>query len=211
MRDMSTNKSLLQNARADPNSQAWFKLHAIYEPLIAGWIARAGVEQSDIGDISQEVLQALASGLPKFEHNGRAGAFRNWLKMITVNRCRRHWDKKRRQLPITKSTTLDPDIATLDQISDPKSELSLLWDREHDEYVMQKALELVRHDFDETTYQIFVRYGLQGEDAKSLAEEFGINVGQVYKAKFRVLDRIKREVHDLVSFPEAHSRETDKE
>lgn len=210
MSELSTSKSLLQNAKADPASEAWFQLHSIYEPLIVGWAARAGIEQSDIGDVSQEVLQALASDLPKFEHNGRAGAFRNWLKVITVNRCRRYWEKKKRRLPIAKWDDLDSEMAILDQISDPTSELSVQWDKEHDQFVMQKALELVRHEFDESTYQIFLRYGLQGEEAKSLAEEFDVSVGQVYKSKFRVLDRIKREVHDLISFPDEPAKETDR-
>lgn len=199
---MSTSKSLLQHAQADPESEAWFKLFSIYEPLIVGWIARSGIRESDIGDVSQEVLQALANSIGEFEHNGRAGAFRNWLKTMTANRCRRYWDWKKRQLPLADANKLDSSFTVLDHIADPKSELSKLWDEEHDQFVMRKALELVKHEFDETTYRIFVRYGLNGEQAKDLAEEFGVSAGQVYKAKFRVLNRIKQEIHDLISFPD---------
>ena len=199
-RKLSTSKSLLEVAKADPQSQAWFKLFSIYEPLIVGWIARTGIHNSDIADVSQEVLQSVARDLQRFEHNGRAGAFRNWLKTMTINRCRRYWDWKKRQLQLTEPDKLSAQLNTLDLIADPKSDMSRLWDKEHDQFVLNKALDLVKHEFDEMTYQIFLRYGLNGEQATALAAEFSISVGQVYKAKFLVLERIKREVHDLISF-----------
>ena len=199
-RKLSTSKSLLEVAKADPQSQAWFKLFSIYEPLIVGWIARTGIHNSDIADVSQEVLQSVARDLQRFEHNGRAGAFRNWLKTMTINRCRRYWDWKKRHLQLTEPDKLSAQLNTLDLIADPKSDMSRLWDKEHDQFVLNKALDLVKHEFDEMTYQIFLRYGLNGEQATALAAEFSISVGQVYKAKFLVLERIKREVHDLISF-----------
>ena len=73
------------------------QLHGIYEPLIVGWVFRAGIDESDVSDVTQEVLTALCQELTNFEHNGRTGAFRNWLKMITVNRCRRYWSSKKKK------------------------------------------------------------------------------------------------------------------
>lgn len=205
---MSTNKSLLQKAKSGSDFDAWHKLVSIYEPLIVGWIARAGVRNSDIGDVAQEVLQTLTSDIQKFEHNGRTGAFRNWLKTITINRCQRYWTWKKRQLPIDAAGKIESESKILDQIADPKSEMSKLWNDEHDQFVIRKALDLVKHEFDDKTYQIFLRYGLGDEPAKSLADEFNVSIGQVYKAKFRVLDRIKTEVRDLVSFFEDQSDES---
>lgn len=193
---MDTSKSLLEKAKADPKSDAWFELISIYEPLIAGWIVRAGVEQSEVDDISQEVFQTLSRELEAFEHNGRTGAFRNWLKITTVNRCRRYWDSKKRRSEL--SGTIDgPDV--LNQLADPNSELSKTWDNEHDHYVIDRILKMVEREFDRMSFEVFVRNVLKAESPELLAREYEIPVGQVYKIKFRVMKRLRQEADELVN------------
>ena len=193
---MDTSKSLLQRAKDDPQSDAWFELISIYEPLIVGWIDRAGVEQSEIGDISQEVFQAMLRDLKAFEHNGRIGAFRNWLKITTINRCRRYWESKKRRAGLS-GTGDGADV--LNQLTDANSELSKTWDNEHDHYVIQRILQLVEREFDPKSFEVFVRYALEGDSAELLAGEYGIAVGQVYKIKFRVIKRLRQEADELVN------------
>ena len=193
---MDTSKSLLERAKDDPKSDAWFKLISIYEPLITGWIVRAGVEQSEVDDISQEVFQTLSRELEAFEHNGRTGAFRNWLKITTVNRCRRYWDSKKRRSEL--SGTIDgPDV--LNQLADPNSELSKTWDNEHDHYVIDRILKMVEREFDRMSFEVFVRNVLKAESPELLAREYEIPVGQVYKIKFRVMKRLRQEADELVN------------
>lgn len=193
-----TSKSLLQKAKHDPSSEAWFQLNSIYNPLIAGWIARAGVEESDVGDITQEVMQTLAQELRKFEHNGRIGAFRNWLKTITINRCRRYWDSKKRQLPASKLLNEDSALKILNELEDPSSRVSMLWESEHDNYVLERIMQLIQNEFDQKDFNVFVRNSVNGESPKTIAEEFGISVGNVYKIKFRVLKRLREAADGLL-------------
>ena len=195
---MDTSKSLLERAKDDPKSDAWFKLISIYEPLIAGWIVRAGVEQSEVGDISQEVFQTMSHELGAFEHNGRTGAFRNWLKTTTINRCRRYWESKKRRARLS-GTINGPDV--LNQLADPNSELSKTWDDEHDHYVIDRILKLVEREFDPKSFEVFVRNALKAESPELLAREYEISVGQVYKIKFRVMKRLRQEANELVNIP----------
>ena len=195
---METDRSLLEKAKSSPSSEAWFTLTTIYEPLIAGWVVRAGVEPREIGDITQEVFKALLTELPKFEHNGNTGAFRNWLKTTTIFRCRRYWDSKKKQVPLTSAGESDPEAQFLNQLEDPKSELSQRWNEEHDKYVISKILELVANEFDAKTYEIFQRNSLQGESPQAIAEDLGIDVAQVYKSKFKVLTKLKKLAKHLV-------------
>ena len=192
---MDTSKSLLQKAKDDPKSDAWFELISIYEPLITGWIVRAGVEQSEVGDISQEVFQTMLRELGAFEHNGRTGAFRNWLKVTTINRCRRYWESKKRRAGTNDGTDM------LNQLADSNSELSKIWDNEHDHYVIQRILKLVEREFDPKSFEVFVRNAIKGELPELLASEYEIAVGQVYKIKFRVLKRLRQEADELVNIP----------
>jgi RNA polymerase sigma factor (sigma-70 family) len=195
---METSQSLLQKAKDNPQSEAWFQLVRIYEPLIAGWVVRAGIEQSSVGDITQEVFQTMSRELVNFDHNGKTGAFRNWLKTTAINRCRRHWDVKKREVSSSKSVN---SIDILNQLADPVSELSALWDSEHDHYVMERILNLVRSEFDTRSFSVFVRNAIEGESPEELSKEFGIAVGHVYKIKFRVIKRLREEADELVNVP----------
>ena len=202
---MDTNRSLLQRAQEGPQSDAWFTLIDLYEPLIAGWIVRAGVQPTEVGDISQEVFETMARELVGFEHNGRTGAFRNWLKITTINRCRRYWDQRKREITVDSSEESRSASGFLDQFADPNSELSLLWDQEHDRYVIQRILTLVKNEFKPEDFEIFRRNALENESPSTLAKEFEIPVGQIYKIKFRVLQRLKAEANDLVNLSDLTS------
>ncbi len=173
-------------------------LFSIYEPLIAGWIARSGVEENAIGDITQEVLQVVSVELPKFQHNGRTGAFRNWLKLISINRCRRYWDAKKREVKLNGQLAEGSDLDVLDQLEDPKSELSQRWNREHDQYVLSRILELTRSEFDQTTSDVFYRNAIKGESPQLISAALNISVGQIYKIKHRVLTRLREVAEGLV-------------
>lgn len=195
---VETSKSLLQSAKHDPTSAAWFQLHKIYDPLIAGWVVRAGVEESEVGDITQEVLTAVSQELPNFDHNGRVGAFRSWLKLITVNRCRRYWDKKKRQVPIETGGQIASGIGVLNELEDPRSDVSQLWDSEHDSYVFENLLNLIRSEFDAQVFDVFVRNTINGDSPKVISEELGLTVSRVYKMKFRVMQRLRQVADGLL-------------
>ena len=195
---MSTSKSLLQLARINPESEAWYKLVSIYDPLIAGWLSRSGVANSDIADLSQEVLCVVATELKQFEHNGKTGAFRNWLKKITVFRCRRYWETQRKTLPRDQLAGTDSNQEFLNNLEDPKSDLSALWDREHDHYVLERIFQLIKSEFDQRTLDVFTRNVLVGEPPNLISEDLGISRGNVYKLKFRVMQRLKEEAEGLI-------------
>ena len=195
---METRKSLLLQAKSGPDSDAWFELLTIYQPLISGWVSRAGIATSEVGDISQEVLQTVAKELPDFDHNGRKGAFRSWLKTIAINRCRRYWDWKKKQVPLSSTNEQANEIQLLNELSDPESTMSKNWDREHDQYVLQKIVAMVENQFDSRTSEIFSRYTIAGEDAQGVAELLNVSVGMVYKTKFKVIRWIREVASDLI-------------
>lgn len=193
---MDTNNSLLELAKESAQSEAWFSLFNIYEPLIAGWISRSGVEESSVGDLTQEVLHVVATELPKFEHNGRKGAFRSWLKMISINRCRRFWDARKRQVESIQTDTAGRNV--LDQLEDPESELSQQWEFEHDQFVLRRMLELTRKEFDDQSFMVFTRNAINGESAQAIARDIGISVGQIYKIKHRIMSRLRELAEGII-------------
>ena len=83
-----TSANLLERLRDREDSDAWSRMVDLYAPMIRAWLWRYRLPEADVEDISQTVLSAVVANLPRFEHSGRVGAFRSWLRTITVNSLR---------------------------------------------------------------------------------------------------------------------------
>src|SRR5271165_3801407 len=89
--------SLLERLRLSPDSGSWQRLVNLYTPLIRDWLRFYALAAVDRDDLVQEVLGVLVRELPEFHHDLRRGAFRRWLRTITVNRLRMFWRNRRAQ------------------------------------------------------------------------------------------------------------------
>jgi RNA polymerase sigma-70 factor (ECF subfamily) len=190
-----TSATLLQRLNDRSDAVAWKRLVDLYTPLINRWLRRQGVSAEDAEDLSQDVLAIVVHEVARFRHNGRAGAFRAWLRTITTNRLRQSWRSRRFQVQTSGSPDLD---ATLDQMEDPASELSRRWDREHDEFVLQRLLDLIEADFQPATWQAFRRLVIDGMPAEIVAAELGLTVNAALIAKSRVLSHLRRNAEGLI-------------
>jgi RNA polymerase sigma-70 factor (ECF subfamily) len=184
--------SLLERLRLRPDSASWERLVALYTPLIRGWLGRYALQPSDVDDLTQEVMGTLLRELPQFRHDLRRGAFRRWLRTIAVNRLRAFWRGRRRD---AGQADLD---AALDRLEDPDSDLSRLWDEEHDRHVARRLLELIEPEFEPTTWQAFRLLVLEGRPTGDVARELGVSPNAVRIAKSRVLARFRKEVEGLL-------------
>ena len=190
-----TSLSLLERLRHSPENDGWNRLADLYAPLIRTWLRRYDVQDSDANDLVQEVLLAVCNDLGTFEHRGQPGAFRGWLKAILHNRLRKFWRARDRRPQARGDSDLDARLAQLD---DPASEMSQIWNREHDQYVLRQLLSLAEPHFEPTTWQAFCRVALDGANADVVAQETGISRNAVIIAKCRVLNRLRQESEGLI-------------
>lgn len=190
-----TSLSLLNRLRRSPEPESWERLVELYTPLIRAWLRRYDVQDNDADDLVQEVLLAVSKDLSKFEHAGQPGAFRGWLKAILVNRLRKFWRSRDRRPQARGDSDIDARLAQLD---DPSSEMSLIWNREHDQYVLRQLLALAEPHFAKTTWTAFCRVTLDGAKPDVVAQEMGISRNAVVIAKCRVLNRLRQESEGLI-------------
>jgi RNA polymerase sigma-70 factor (ECF subfamily) len=191
---METSVSLLERLAGAPTDDDWRLLLDLYQPLLRAWLARAGAPLADADDLVQEVLLVVFREVGGFERR-QAGAFRAWLRGILVHRLRNYF-RARQYRP---TATGDSDfLRRLDELESPHSELSALWDREHDEHVAASLMRRVRGDFAAATWQAFQRHVLEGEPAAQVAEGLGLSLNSVLLAKSRVLKRLRQELAGLV-------------
>jgi RNA polymerase sigma-70 factor, ECF subfamily len=184
----TTSLSLLEQLR-EPGAEGWDGVVALYTSLLHTWFHSAGLQAADRDDLTQRVLEVLVRQMPEFEHSGRPGAFRAWLRSIAANLLREFW--RRRPAPASASV--------LDELIDPRSGLSQFWDRQHDRHVLHSLLESVQPEFAELTWLAFRRLALDGASAREVAAELDTTVNAVLIAKSRVLARLRQEARGLIT------------
>ena len=190
-----TSLSLLNRLRCSPEPDSWDRLVELYAPLIRAWLRKYDVQDSDADDLVQEVLLAVSKDLSKFEHGGQPGAFRGWLKAILVNRLRKFWRARDRR-PQARG---DSDMhARLAQLDDPATEMSQIWNRQHDQYVLRQLLALAEPHFAPNTWKAFCRVVLDGARPDMVAKELELSLNAVCLAKSRVLRRLRQESEGLI-------------
>jgi RNA polymerase sigma-70 factor (ECF subfamily) len=190
-----TSVSLLECLRQEPNAAAWRRLVELYTPLIRNWLVRHALQNQDVDDLVQDVLSVVVRKMPEFERRPRTGAFRCWLRNITVNCLRDFWRGQR----FRPRATGDSDFGhVLDQLEDPTSTLSVMWDKEHDDHVTQRLLEMIRPRFEPKTWTAFQRVALEGVPVDQVAEELGMTANAVFIAKSRVVHLLRQEGQGLI-------------
>ncbi len=188
-----TSHSLLMRAGAGDES-AWQRFVALYQPMIRGWLVRFSIHRQEVDDLTQDVLAVMVRELRNFTPSGRCGAFRSWLRTITVNRAREFWRAGKGRARAAGGSMLE----MIEQLEDPVSALSAEWDAEHDAHVLRQLLILMEQEFEEKTVRAFRRLVLDERRAAEVAAELGMSVAAIYAAKSRVLQRLRQEAKGLL-------------
>jgi RNA polymerase sigma-70 factor (ECF subfamily) len=182
-----TSLTLLDALKQNRDGRSWQQLVEIYSPLIQGWLRRHGAKQHDVDDLVQNVLTVVFRRLGDFDRE-RTGAFRSWLRMIAVNCLRDHWRAQRARPTATGDTEF---VLMLNELADSDSQLSRVWNEEHDHHVTTFLLAQVRTEFRPATWKAFEQFALKERDPEAIAAELGISTNAVYIAKSRVLKRLR--------------------
>jgi RNA polymerase sigma-70 factor (ECF subfamily) len=184
-----TPTSLLERLRQPFEPEAWGRFVSLYTPLIYSWGRRAGLQEQDAADLVQDVFVTLLQVLPTFTYD-RCQSFRRWLWTVTINKWRK--DRKQPENRVIRGLgdKPEPTAATDD--------LEAAWEAEYRQHLANQALRLMRADFEETTWKACWETVAAGRPAASVAADLGLSVGAVHAAKFRVLNRLRRDLHGLL-------------
>ena len=72
------------------------------------------------------------------------------------------------------------------------------WDREHDQFVLNRLLELIGPEFEPGTWRAFQGVVLEQRKTADVANELAITENAVFLAKSRVLRRLREESKGLL-------------
>ncbi len=198
----STSPSLLLRARAG-EALAWQRLVQLYSPLVYNWARRTGLQAQDAADVSQETFAAVASRLNSFDDQRTGATFRGWLWTITRNKSA-DWVRNQEKQPGAVGGSWN--LAKLDQRPAPAENQidasdSAAQSSNDQLEIVQRALAMIRGSFQKNTWQAFWRTVIDERSPEEVADELGISKWTVYKARSRVLMRLRSELDGLEELP----------
>lgn len=190
-----TSLSLIERVQQQNGETCWAELVDLYGPLLLRWALRYEVQQSDAEDLVQDVLLVVCRELPSFHHQGRTGSFRAWLRTILVHRLQ-NYRRSRNSQPKARGGSDAEEL--LQNLADPASGISRIWDREHDARVLTCLMKQISSRFTPSSIEAFERTTLKGEAASQVASDLGMSVNSVFIAKSRVLSELRRRAQGLL-------------
>lgn len=185
----TTSASLLDLLRQTTSQEGWERFVKLYTPLLFFWARKLGMRDADASELVQEIFVVLVQRLPSFEYKRQKG-FRNWLRSVLLNK----WRNSLRRAAITRMDGAEVDVA---EIADTL-EQDVLAESEYRQHLMSHALELMRREFPQKTWQACWEHVVMGRSATEVAAQLGIVVGSVYVAKSRVLAKLRLELEGLI-------------
>jgi RNA polymerase sigma-70 factor (ECF subfamily) len=186
--------SLLLRLRDARDADAWQQFVRLYAPLVYGFARRRGLQDADAADLTQEVLRAVAGAAGRLDYDPRRGSFRGWLFTVVRNKVLNFYERGRRHCPGSGDTAVQ---ALLEGRPAGAEDEAALWELEYRRGLMATALEQVRGDFHGSTWEAFRLTALEGRKPREAARTLGTSVAAVYKAKGRVLARLRDHVRQL--------------
>lgn len=195
MPSSSTSLSLLKRVK-NSDADAWCKLVNLYSPLVYFWCRESGLPDGDAADSVQEVFRSVFGGIGNFRRDQKYGSFRGWLRTITRNQLNNHFRKVRGKAVAAGGSTAQMQMLG---IQDPVSDESLdAMTPEENSMIIQGVLDQIRGEFEDRTWRMFWAVTIDERYPADVAEEFAVSTGAVYKAKSRVVQRLREELAELI-------------
>lgn len=188
----NTQLTLLERLRQRSDDEAWDRFDRTYRESIERFLRGRGLDSHEAADVCQDVMLVVHKHLPTFEHNGRVGAFRKWLRKVAVTslaQSRRKTKSRENQIRLTYIE---------EQLQDEESELSQAWNQEHRRAVVETLIGLLAKRVNAQWLTIFRRTFLDGVPAGDVAAELGVTKNAVLVAKSKTLKQAKELGHFLL-------------
>jgi RNA polymerase sigma-70 factor (ECF subfamily) len=189
----ATRASLLVRIRDGQDQDAWREFVQVYAPAVYNFGRQRGLQDADAADLMQDVMRSVAGALERLNYDPRRGNFRGWLYTIARNKLYNFLDSRRRRAQATGDSGMQQ---RLEEQADTAS-ADADWDREYERRLADFAMQRVRPEFQEATWQAFWLTAVEGLEARAAGAQLGLSPGAVYVAKSRVLARLRKEVQTL--------------
>jgi RNA polymerase sigma-70 factor (ECF subfamily) len=138
-------------------------------------------------------MRSVNNSIGRLDYDRQRGTFRGWLFTITRNKVFNFLSARRIRPQGSGDTATNKLLDTQPGEPDGADD----WDLEYQRRLASLAMEQVKSEFQEKTWQAFWLTAVDGQPAAEAARQTGLSAGAVYVAKSRVLARLKDAVDVL--------------
>jgi RNA polymerase sigma-70 factor (ECF subfamily) len=208
-----TRASLLERLKDLGDDASWNEFARTYRELIFSVARRAGLNETEAGEVVQDTLLSVAKKMPGFTYDPAKDSFKGWLLTVTRWRVRDQFEKRKRGDSALAhrmgeagrsigegraSNDATSRTATVEQVPDPAgSVLAALWDEEWEKHLLQTALARIKRHVHPQHYEIYHLHVILGQPVREVTRALGVNAGQVYLARHRVGRALNQEMRRL--------------
>jgi len=185
------------------DAEAWRRLVDLYGPLIYAWCRSEGLEGAEAADVVQDVFISVLDSLPAFHAQPGKGSFRAWLRTVTRRRIA-DYIQRRGSVRGRGGTTAQQILLEVPaSVGLPEGEGRTGASVQGDSCgplsgsTRARALEWLRSEFGPKTWQAFWLIVVERQRPEEAASKLGMSLMAVYKAKSRVMRRIRQELDGL--------------
>src|SRR5215471_5104336 len=196
-----TRASLLQRLKDLDDHSSWNEFYELYHDLIFSVARRAGLSEPEAAEVVQDTLISVARKMPSFTYDPAKDSFKGWL--LTVTRWRILDQLAKRSCQAARAANIsrpkqqeeETRTATIERVADPAgSDLAIVWEEEWETQLLQAALARIKRQVRPQHYEIYHLHVVLGKPAREVARVLDVNTAQIYLAKHRVGNLLKKEV-----------------
>ncbi len=186
-----THASFLLRLRDRTDQLSWPQFHERYGHMLYRYARYRGASAVDAEDVVQEVEMQLFQAIDGFEYDARRGRFRAYLHTAVIHALARRASKQAGQ-PLK----LDPrefDHLAAQREADTDAEWEVEWQLNR----LRQAVQAIAGEFEPHVLKAFEMHVLAGRPVVDTAEHLGVSKWTVYRAKSRVLGRVRDKLAEL--------------
>lgn len=199
---LPTRLSLLTRLKNWNDNDGWQEFFDTYWRLLYGAARKSGLTDAEAQDVVQTVVIEVAEKMGKREFTySPGGSFKAWL--LTLTQWRVGDQFRRRKKLEERHPNHEGKTKLMEEIADEAAErrISECWEAEWADNLLQRALDQVQPRVAARTFQMFHLHVQKEWPVEKVVRTLGVSRAQVYMAKMRVSNMVKKELAKLTKSP----------
>jgi RNA polymerase sigma-70 factor (ECF subfamily) len=188
-----TRTTMVRGLRDLEDQKVWNRFFESYWKLIYHSARKAGLDDADAQEVVQETVITITKKIGGFDYDRNKGSFKGWLMQTTKWKIADQFRKINR----TKSRESDAMSEIIEELPDELANVDTFWKDNWQKELFDAAIEKTRDEVNPLYFQIYNRLVVKEIKAKDVARELAVPVSQVYLAKHRVTEAIKKSVEEM--------------
>lgn len=197
---LQTRQSLLSRLCNLDDHASWRTFFDLYWRMIYDVARHSGLDHEAAQEVVQDTVIGVARAMPSFRYDSKKGTFRQWLLRVTRRRIIDQFRRIYRQPVRVELIEDEPenDETSAAQVADfSGGQFECAWREEWERTVFRLAVAQVQRQINPKQFQVFDFCVLKEMPITKVAETLGLNAAQVYLAKHRVAQAVKRAVRRI--------------